>query len=92
MEHIREEMVYSLCGCKVVEWAIKGSQGRLGGLLIMWKTCIINLNFTFIGEGFFWINTLRKGQSIRSLFTQIVICSLILLISLSPSLFLIVRD
>lgn len=47
-----------------VEWCFKGVVGRYGGLLIMWKKVLFELNFSFMGIGFLGVNVGWKWVNI----------------------------
>lgn len=64
IQNMEHKDVWSLWGGYEVEWTSKHSQGKIVGLLIMWKTNLFNPVFSFKGEGYVVINVVWKGISI----------------------------
>ncbi|CAK8542268.1 unnamed protein product [Lathyrus sativus] len=57
-------MAYSLWGDPNVEWSESGACGASGGIIILWRKGILNINFSFRGVRFVDINAAWKGQDI----------------------------
>lgn len=46
---------------KYVEWSANGASRTAGGLVILWKTDLLTLNYNFKGERFVGVNAYWKG-------------------------------
>lgn len=55
MEVIEDGLIQSFGGATRLEEVYKASTGMSGGLLILWKSGLLKLIFSFMGEGFLGI-------------------------------------
>ncbi|XP_058780938.1 uncharacterized protein LOC131655044 [Vicia villosa] len=63
VEKMNEEIIASIWGPSDLEWSAKGSEGRPGGILIIWRKVAITLMFSFKGKGYLGINAIKKGMN-----------------------------
>ncbi|XP_058756407.1 uncharacterized protein LOC131629638 [Vicia villosa] len=64
VEVMTDDIVKSLWGSMAeVEWSAKGSDGRSGGILIMWRKNVITPVCSFMGNGYLGINASYRGKN-----------------------------
>ncbi|XP_058746178.1 uncharacterized protein LOC131619053 [Vicia villosa] len=61
IQDMNDNLVGSIWGGCNVGWSAKNSQGFSGGMLVLWKKEVIEVNFSFTGEGFLGIGATFKG-------------------------------
>lgn len=64
VEVMIEELVKSIWGMESeVQWSAKSSEGKSGGILIMWKKIILSPVSSFWRKGFLGFNAIFRGMN-----------------------------